>query len=89
LVLDIWPSSGQLTALAAFGFVQMALPYLLFGWGLKRITSNEAIAIGLLEPILLPVWAYFTRGEVPAPWTIAGGSIILAGLALRYGLWRR
>ena len=87
LYVGYWPSGVALLVLAAFGFVQMALPYLLFGWGLKHISSNEAIAIGLLEPILLPVWAYFTRGEVPQWWTIAGASVILIGLALSYG-WR-
>jgi drug/metabolite transporter (DMT)-like permease len=87
-LLGLWPNGIQLLALAAFGFVQMALPYLLFGWGLKRISSNEAIAIGLLEPILLPVWAYLTRSEIPAWWTIAGASIILAGLVVRYGVMR-
>jgi drug/metabolite transporter (DMT)-like permease len=88
LYFGYWPSGAALFVLAAFGFVQMALPYLLFGWGLKHISGNEAIAIGLLEPILLPVWAYFTRGETPQWWTAAGASVILLGLALSYG-WRQ
>jgi drug/metabolite transporter (DMT)-like permease len=60
---------------------------LLFGWGLKHISGNEAVALGLLEPILLPVWAYFTRGEVPAWWTVTGAVVILTGLVLAFG-WR-
>jgi drug/metabolite transporter (DMT)-like permease len=84
---DFRPPAAAMLVLAAFGFFQMALPYLLFGWGLKHISSNEAILIGLLEPILLPVWAYLTSGEVPQPWTVAGASIILAGLVLSY-VWR-
>ena len=83
-----WPIGEELLVLAAFGFFQMALPYLLFGWGLKHISGYEAIALGLLEPILLPVWAYFTRGEVPAWWTIVGASVILVGLSLSYG-WQQ
>jgi drug/metabolite transporter (DMT)-like permease len=88
LYVGYWPSGAALVVLATFGFLQMALPYLLFGWGLRHISGNEAIAIGLLEPILLPVWAYFTRGEMPQWWTIAGASVILLGLALSYG-WRQ
>lgn len=83
-----WPTGTQLFVLAAFGFFQMALPYLLFGWGLRRITGTEATAIGLLEPTLLPLWAYLTRGEQPAWWTISGAAIILAGLVMRYMLVR-
>jgi drug/metabolite transporter, DME family len=88
LYVGYWPSGAALLVLAAFGFLQMALPYLLFGWGLKHISCNEAVVIGLLEPILLPVWAYFTRGEIPHWWTIAGASVILLGLALSYA-WRQ
>jgi DME family drug/metabolite transporter len=81
------PTGGEMLVLFAFGFVQMAMPYLLFGWGLKHISGSEAILIGLLEPILLPVWAFLTRGEVPKPWTIAGAAVILTGLVLSHA-WR-
>ena len=64
----------------------MALPYVLFARGLRAITSQEATVIGLLEPILLPVWVYLAWDEVPAPWTVVGGGLILTGLILRYGL---
>ncbi len=83
-----WPSGMQLLVLAAFGFFQMALPYLLFGWGLRHITGTEATAIGLLEPTLVPLWAYLARREVPQWWTIVGAAIILSGLLLRYGIVR-
>jgi DME family drug/metabolite transporter len=85
----IWPTPLQLATLAAFGLFQMALPYVLFGRGLRTITGQEATAIGLLEPVLLPFWAYLARGEVPAWWTIAGAALILSGLTLRYTLLAR
>lgn len=84
--LDIWPTTGQLPVLAGFGLLQMALPYVFFARGLRAITSQEATVIGLLEPILLPVWVYLAWGEVPAAWTVVGGGLILAGLILRYGV---
>ena len=83
--VGIWPSATQLPVLAGFGMLQLALPYVIFARGLRTITSQEATVIGLLEPILLPVWVYLAWGEVPAPWTVAGGALILAGLLLRYG----
>ncbi|MEX0978159.1 MAG: DMT family transporter [Pirellulales bacterium] len=84
--LNIWPTMTQLPVLAGFGLLQMALPYVFFARGLLAITSQEATVIGLLEPILLPVWVYLVWDEVPAPWTLVGGGLILAGLVLRYGL---
>ncbi len=84
--LDVWPSTTQLPVLAGFGLLQMALPYVLFARGLRLLTSQEATVIGLLEPVLLPVWVFLAWGEVPAPWTLVGGGLILAGLLLRYGV---
>jgi len=84
LVRNIWPTPWQLVVLAAFGFFQMGLPYLFFARGLRAISSQEATGIGLLEPILLPIWVYLKWHEVPAEWTLIGGGLILAGLVLRY-----
>ena len=84
--LNEWPTMVQLPVLAGFGLFQMALPYVLFARGLRAITSQEATVIGLLEPILLPLWVYLAWDEVPAPWTLVGGGLILAGLILRYGV---
>ena len=85
-----WPTPPQLAALAAFGILQMALPYLLLLRALRAISSQETVAIGMVEPILIPVWAYLIRGEVPAPWTFFGACMILVGLTIRYVIceWR-
>jgi drug/metabolite transporter (DMT)-like permease len=77
-----------LVVLAAFGFFQMGLPYLFFARGLRSISSQEATGIGLLEPILLPIWVYLAWHEMPAEWTLIGGGLILAGLVLRYTVAR-
>jgi drug/metabolite transporter (DMT)-like permease len=84
--LNEWPSKWQLPVLAGFGLFQMALPYVFFARGLRAITSQEATVIGLLEPILLPLWVYLAWDEVPATWTLVGGGLILSGLVLRYGV---
>jgi drug/metabolite transporter (DMT)-like permease len=80
------PRVGQLPVLVAFGVLQMGLPYLCFARGLRTIGSQEATAIGLLEPLLLPVWVYFAWGQAPDWWTVVGASLIFAGLLIRYGL---
>ena len=86
---DVWPTSRQLPMLAAFGFFQMALPYALFARGLKTLGSQEATGLGLLEPVLLPIWVLLAWGEVPAHWTLWGAGMILTGLLLRYTLAER
>ncbi|MFN0018681.1 MAG: DMT family transporter [Pirellulaceae bacterium] len=81
-----WPSGWLWLLLAGFGIVQMGLPYVLFARGLKTIPGHEASGIGLLEPLLVPIWAYFvTAGEeIPKWWTLVGGGFIFAGLVVRY-----
>lgn len=80
----IWPTAGQLAVLAAFGALQMAVPYILLIKALRRISSLEAVAIGLLEPVLNPIWVLLFTPERPAWWTTVGATLILAGLLLRY-----
>lgn len=79
---NIWPTSTQWLTLVAFGAVQMATPYFLFARGLRKISGQEGAAIGLLEPLLVPLWVWNT--EQPRWWTIAGGGLIFFGLAWRY-----
>jgi drug/metabolite transporter (DMT)-like permease len=78
------PNGVQWVFLAGLGIVQMAVPYVLFARSLKRIAGHEAAGIGLIEPLLVPAWAYLAWGDRPAPWTLVGGAFILVGLAIRY-----
>ncbi len=80
----IWPSVQQLLVLALFGTVQLAAPYVLLFQALRRISSQEAAALGLIEPAVNPLWVLLFVGECPAPWTVVGAALILSGLLLRY-----
>lgn len=84
LAEGIKPHGWQWLALVLFGLAQMAIPYLLFARGLRYVSSQEGVGISLLEPVLSPLWVLLAWGERPAPWTIAGGLLILTGLSLRY-----
>ncbi len=78
------PQGIQWGLLAAFGIVQMGLPYILFARGLRSIPGHEATALGMIEPLLVPVWVLLAWGERPAWWTLAGGGLILLGLMIRF-----
>jgi drug/metabolite transporter (DMT)-like permease len=81
---NAWPTPMQLAVLAAFGLLQMGVPYVLFARSLRTVPSQEASGIVLLEPVVQPIWVYFAWGEPPAWWTLAGAALILAGLVARY-----
>ncbi|MEC9009883.1 MAG: DMT family transporter, partial [Planctomycetota bacterium] len=69
---------------AAFGIVQMSIPYLLFARGLKSVPAQEAALIVLLEPVLTPVWVGLLGWEFAPATTWLGGALIVGGLLLRY-----
>ncbi len=75
---------SQFLALAAFGIVQMGIPYLLFSRALQTVSAQEAGVITLLEPVANPIVTYLAAGEVPGRHTAIGGTIILLGVAFRY-----
>lgn len=81
---DIWPSGVQWVLLAGFGMLQMGLPYVLFARGLRTLPGHQASGIGLLEPLLAPLWVLLAWGDAPAWWTLVGGGLILIGLVARY-----
>jgi len=86
-----FPQGWQWVYLAGFGIFQMGLPYLLFALALRKISSHEASGLGMLEPLLVPVWVYLAWGNQldyrpPDTGTLVGGLLILAGLILQLTL---
>jgi DME family drug/metabolite transporter len=83
------PPRSSWFLLVAFGAIQMAIPYVLFSRGLQDIGAPEAGLLGLLEPVLAPIWVLLIVGERPTLPTIIGGLFLLAGVACRYWPSRR
>ena len=82
------PLSGTSAGLLlVMGALQLAVPYILYSIAIRRVTALEAILVPMLEPILNPVWVALRHGEVPGPWSLAGGGFVLAAVLVR-GLWR-
>lgn len=75
-------------ALALMGCVQIAIPYALFSYGLRRVPALEGSLLSLIEPLLNPLWVALFVGEVPNAATLIGGALILVALAARYTLLR-
>src|SRR5664280_2184361 len=75
-------------AIAAFlGVVCTALTFSLVMDGMQYIKVQHSAIMGYIEPVSAPIYALLILGQVPSPWTIAGGALIIgAGLiVVRYG----
>ena len=74
-------SSFDLAMLALFGVTQSALGLVLFSLGSRMIPAAEATLLTALDVPLAPLWVWLAFGEVPSPYSIAGGIIVLMAVA--------
>jgi DME family drug/metabolite transporter len=78
----------QWVAVAAFGMLQMGLPYWLFARSVQHLSGHEATGIVIIEPLLLPMWVFLAWShlssyESPGMGTIIGAVFILIGLIVK------
>ncbi len=77
------PPSGAWPWLLHLGVAQQGLSLLLYAWCIRRLGALQAILIMTLEPILNPVWVALGYGELPGPFALAGGCVVLAAVTGR------
>lgn len=77
------PSAEGWLGLAYLGVIQQGVSLALYVWCIKRLGALEAILIMTLEPILNPVWVALGYGELPGPWSLLGGAVVLVAVTLR------
>lgn len=68
------PEIGYILAL---GILQIGVPYILFSYVSTKISTLACSLIGMLEPLLNPVWVAIFYGEVPGFYALIGGIIII------------
>jgi len=77
---------GDWLGLTYLGIVQQGLSLALYVWCIRRLGALEAMLLMTLEPICNPIWVALGQGELPGPWAMAGGVMVLGAVTLR-GLW--
>ncbi|MEW5772860.1 MAG: DMT family transporter [Thermodesulfobacteriota bacterium] len=77
------PDAAGWAGLAYLGVMQQGASLALYVWCIRRLGALEAILIMTLEPILNPVWVALGVGELPGPWALLGGGVVVAAVTLR------
>jgi drug/metabolite transporter (DMT)-like permease len=85
----ITPGWGDAAALAFLGIVQIGIAYIIFGKGIAHVSALEASLVGMLEPVLNPLWVLLVIGEKPGWWAAAGGLVIILVVGVRTVLSER
>lgn len=63
--------------LAVLGVVQLGIPYILVGLALKSCPPLACCLIGVIEPLLNPLWVFLIDGEIPGTMSFVGATVIL------------
>jgi drug/metabolite transporter (DMT)-like permease len=77
------PSAGDLALVVWLGVFQVGVAYALFTRGVSGVRAYDATLLGLIEPVLNPVWTWLLHGETPGRFAIAGGAVILGTSVVR------
>lgn len=78
--------TGDWLVVGYLGVFQIGLAYVLVTTAIRHVAALEASVLLLAEPALNPVWAWLVHAEVPGPWAVAGGALILGATIVR--TWR-
>lgn len=78
-----------LAVLVWLGAGQLGGGYWFFQRGLRTTRALTASLLGLIEPVLNPVWAALVVAEIPSRGTLVGGLLVLVSVALSLTAGRR
>ena len=65
------------------GTVQVGLGLTVFTLGARHVPAVELALLSMSELVLAPLWVWLAVGEVPSAFTLAGGAIVMAAIALQ------
>jgi drug/metabolite transporter, DME family len=75
-----YPSTNEWLIFMFLGFIQLGLGFLLFSIGQRFISAIESSLIGIIEPIMNPIWVMLGYGEIPSFMSLIGGTLIIVSI---------
>lgn len=73
-------TGAEILYVIILGVFQLGIPYVLYGIASKDCPPLACSLIGMLEPLLNPVWVAIFIGEVPGRFALAGAAVIIAAV---------
>ncbi|MFL5335232.1 MAG: DMT family transporter, partial [Geminicoccaceae bacterium] len=70
-------------ACSVMGVVQIGCGLVAFTAGSRHLPAADLALLTQTEVVLAPVWAWLVVGEIPAFWTMVGGTMVLAAVTLQ------
>lgn len=79
-------STQDLILIFVLGTVQLGIPYVLYALAASKISPLSCSLIGMIEPLLNPIWVAVFYGEVPGIFALFGGVVVIISVVI-YNLW--
>lgn len=78
------PELGAAPVICIFilGVVQLGIPYVLLGRASGSCPPLACSLLGLVEPLLNPVWVFIFDGEAPGMWALIGGVVVVVTITV-------
>ena len=70
-------NTANILAILILGVAQLGVPYVLYAIAVRNCPPLSCSLIGMIEPLLNPVWVFFFVGEKPGFFALVGGGIVL------------
>ena len=80
------PQPMEILLIIILGVVQLGIPYVLYAQASSLISPLSCSLIGMIEPLLNPLWVAVFYGEVPGIYALFGGIIVIASVVV-YNIW--
>lgn len=64
------------------GIVQLGVPYVLYALAASKISPLSCSLIGMIEPLLNPLWVALFYGEVPEMFALIGGIVVITSVII-------
>lgn len=75
------PTGNNLVYILILGIVQLGIPYVLYAKAVRCAPAISCSLIGMIEPLLNPVWVLLVVGERPGAFALIGGAVVLCAVA--------
>jgi len=83
---DVTADKLAWASVSVLGIVQVGLAYVFFSIGIKITPALLACLVTALEPVLNPLWVALVTEEIPGPFSIAGGAVVVSTV-VAYNIW--
>ena len=71
-----------ISSILVLGVFQLGIPYILSALAVRRCSPLSCSLLGMIEPLLNPVWVLLVLGERPGFFALIGGIIVLGTVTL-------